>query len=110
MLELGAFVGAIQAGFLADKYSRKITLFIGLIWFIIGSTIQTASFNYATLVAGRAIGGVGVGVLSTTAPLYVSEIAPPNIRGFVLGIEQFMIVFGIVVMFFIVSAKCCIRI
>jgi MFS family permease len=58
--------------------------------------------NYATLTAGRMIAGVGTGILSSTAPMYISEVAPPNIRGALLVLEQFAIVFGIVVMYFIV--------
>lgn len=70
MLELGALIGALQAGFIADKISRKYTLAVGIAWFIVGSTIQTATVNYAMLVVGRTIGGIGVGVLSTsTCPL-----------------------------------------
>jgi hypothetical protein len=73
MLEMGAFLGALMAGFVADKYSRKASILFGLIWFVLGSTVQTASFNYATLVAGRTLGGVGIGILSSTAPMYISE-------------------------------------
>jgi hypothetical protein len=73
MLEMGAFLGALLAGFVADKYSRKASILFGLIWFVLGSTVQTASFNYATLVAGRTLGGVGIGILSSTAPMYISE-------------------------------------
>jgi len=61
MLELGAFLGAILVGFVADRYSRKASIGVGLAWFTVGSIIQTASFEYATLVAGRTIGGVGIG-------------------------------------------------
>ena len=61
MLELGAFLGAILVGFVADRYSRKASIGVGLAWFTIGSVIQTASFHYATLVAGRTIGGIGIG-------------------------------------------------
>ncbi|RSH80159.1 hypothetical protein EHS25_007264 [Saitozyma podzolica] len=101
MLELGAFLGAIFVGFVADKYSRKVSIGVGLAWFAVGSTIQTSSFSLAQLIVGRTLGGIGIGMLSCTAPIYVSEIAPPNVRGALLVMEQFMIVFGIVVMFYI---------
>lgn len=115
MLELGAFVGAILCGFVADRYSRKASIGVGLVWFTIGSVIQTASFGFAQLVVGRTIGGIGIGcvarpakrivlmisMLSSTAPVYVSEIAPPNVRGALLVIEEFMIVLGIVVMYYV---------
>jgi MFS family permease len=69
---------------------------------LINRLIQTVAMNYATLTAGRCIAGVGTGILSSTAPMYISEVAPPNIRGALLVLEQFAIVFGIVVMYFIV--------
>lgn len=101
LLELGAMLGAAQAGFIADKISRKYALFVGFCWFIIGSTIQTASQDYAMLVVGRLIGGFGIGTLSMVAPLYISEISPPNVRGTLLVLEEWSIVFGIVVAFYI---------
>jgi MFS family permease len=55
------------------------------------------------LVVGRFIGGVGIGLLSSTAPMYISEIAPPNVRGALLALEGSTIVIGIVIMFYIVS-------
>lgn len=61
MLELGAFVGAILCGFVADRYSRKASIGVGLIWFMIGSVLQTAANGYALLVVGRTIGGIGIG-------------------------------------------------
>jgi len=101
MLQLGAMVGAAQAGFLADKFSRKYAMCIGFVWFLLGSALQTGAGSYAVLVVGRAIGGVGIGVLSMTAPLYISEIAPPNARGALLVLEEWSIVFGIIVAFYI---------
>ncbi len=80
MLELGAFLGALQAGFVADKYSRRLCIAVGLGWFIVGSTIQTSSFHFAQLVVGRTIGGVGIGLLSSTAPMYVSEVSQETLR------------------------------
>lgn len=61
MLELGAFIGAILVGFVADRYSRKMSIAVGLAWFTVGSVIQTASFGFAQLVVGRTIGGIGIG-------------------------------------------------
>lgn len=101
LLELGAFIGALQAGFVADKYSRKKAIALGSVWFVIGAIIQTTSFSFAQLVVGRFIGGLGVGLLSAVAPMYISEVAPPNIRGALLAMEGATIVIGIVVMFYI---------
>lgn len=72
MLELGAFLGAAQSGFSADKFGRRKTLLIGCIWFIVGSILQVSAYEYAQLVIGRLVGGVGVGVLAAVAPVYIS--------------------------------------
>lgn len=72
-------------------------------WFVIGAILQTSSFSYAQLVVGRLVGGLGVGLLSAVAPMYISEIAPPNIRGALLAMEATTINGGIVIMFYIVS-------
>lgn len=98
LLELGAFLGAMQAGFISDKISRKRTIMVGACWFVVGSALQAGSKSFAMLVIGRFIGGIGVGVLSSTAPTYISEIAPPNVRGAFLALEGSSIVIGIVIM------------
>lgn len=101
MLEFGAFLGALQSGFVSDKFSRRRTLFNGVVWFVVGSVLQTTAFSYAQLVVGRLIGGVGIGTLAAVAPLYISELAPPNIRGTLLVMESFMIVLGVVVAYYV---------
>ncbi len=101
MIELGALIGAINQGWIADKISRKYSIIVAVIIFTIGSTLQTASTGYPMLVVGRLIGGVGIGMLSMVAPLYISEISPPEIRGALLVLEELSIVFGIVVAFWI---------
>lgn len=57
--------------------------------------------TYAMLVVARLIGGIGIGMLSMVAPLYISEISPPEIRGALLVLEELSIVTGIVVAFWI---------
>lgn len=101
MLELGAFIGCLFFPYLADRISRKwgITVATGL--FTVGAIIQTASQNYDTLVAGRFIGGIGVGTLAMGAPLYISEIAPPNLRGSLMVLEALSIVIGAIVSYWI---------
>lgn len=101
LLELGAFLGALQAGYVADKYSRKWSIVIGSCWFIVGSVLQASAFSFAQLVVGRFIGGVGIGILSSTAPMYISEISPPNVRGALLVLESANIVIGVIIMFYI---------
>ena len=101
MIELGAFIGAMNQGWIADKISRKYSIVVAVTIFTIGSILQTASIDYAMLIIGRLIGGVGIGMLSMVAPLYISEIAPAEIRGSLLVLEELSIVTGIVIAFWI---------
>lgn len=64
MLLLGAFFGCLFMPYLADKISRKWALTVVVVIFDIGAIIQTSAANYGMLVAGRAIGGIGVGTLA----------------------------------------------
>lgn len=101
MLEFGAFLGCFFMPKLCDKISRKWALSFVVVIFNIGAIIQTAAPNYATLVAGRTIGGIGVGTLALGAPLYISEISPPNLRGALLVLESVSIVTGVVIAYYI---------
>jgi MFS family permease len=99
MIELGALIGALNQGWIADKLSRKYSIVAAVIVFIIGGVLQTAAVNYAMLTFARFFGGLGVGMLSMVAPLYISEISPPEIRGTLLVLEELSIVTGIVIAF-----------
>ncbi|RSL70406.1 hypothetical protein CEP53_001837 [Fusarium sp. AF-6] len=101
MLEFGAFTGCLFFPILADRYSRKLGLAVATAFFCVGAIIQTAANNYGTLVAGRTIGGVGVGTLAMGAPLYISEIAPPNLRGSLLVLEAISIVIGAIIAYWV---------
>ncbi|KAF7316583.1 MFS domain-containing protein [Mycena indigotica] len=101
VLELGALIGALTFGVLADRYSRRHSIFIACVIFNIGALFQTFARTLADLFIGRAIGGIGVGALSMLSPLYISEISPPEVRGSLIALEQFSIVLGVVVGFWI---------
>ena len=101
VLQLGALLGALNQGWIADKYSRKYSIVFAVIVFVVGSILQTAAVDYAMLTVGRLIGGIGIGMLSMVAPLYISEISPPEIRGALLVLEELSIVSGIVIAFWI---------
>ncbi|KII95512.1 hypothetical protein PLICRDRAFT_34394 [Plicaturopsis crispa FD-325 SS-3] len=96
VLELGALFGALAAGTLADRYSRRHSIFLACVIFCIGSGFQCGARTLSDLVLGRAIGGVGVGALSMLSPLYMAEISPPEVRGSLMALEQFSIVLGVV--------------
>ncbi|KAH9235828.1 hypothetical protein K456DRAFT_1748443 [Colletotrichum gloeosporioides 23] len=104
MIPLGAFIGALNMGWLADWISRKRSLIVVVVIFIVGSSIQTAAINCDMLIAGRFFGGVGIGMLSMVVPVYISDISPPEIRGTLLVFEELSIVVGIVVAFWITYA------
>jgi SP family galactose:H+ symporter-like MFS transporter len=93
---LGAVAGAAFGGKLADALGRRKLLIQVAILFIIGA-IGTALAPSPTLLAiGRVVVGVAIGIASFTAPLYISEVSPPAIRGKLVSLNQLMITLGIV--------------
>ncbi|PPR04388.1 hypothetical protein CVT24_013217 [Panaeolus cyanescens] len=100
-LELGALAGVLFTGTTADRHSRRRSIVSACIIFLIGSIFQTLSSTLTHLFIGRLLGGIGVGALSMLAPLYISEISPPEIRGSLLSLEQLSIVTGVVVGFWL---------
>ena len=94
---LGAVAGATFGGKLADAFGRRKLLIQVAILFIVGA-IGTALAPSPTLLAiGRVVVGVAIGIASFTAPLYISEVSPPAIRGKLVSLNQLMITLGIVV-------------
>lgn len=94
---LGTVTGALMGAYPSDKFGRKRTLFmIAALYFF--SAIGTAlAQDWHVFITFRFFGGIGVGVSSVTAPIYISEIAPANRRGRLVGLFQFNVVLGILV-------------
>ncbi|KAF8484366.1 MFS monosaccharide transporter [Gautieria morchelliformis] len=99
VLELGALIGALTAGIMADRLSRRGSICFACVIFCIGSAFQCFASSISTLTIGRAIGGFGIGALSMLSPLYIGEIGAPESRGALLALEQLGIVFGVVIGF-----------
>jgi len=93
----GTVLGSLFGGWPADRLGRKNTLlFIGVLYVV--SAIGCGFANgVGIFIAARIVGGIGIGISTVVAPLYISEIAPPKYRGRLAGMFQFNIVFGIVV-------------
>jgi sugar porter (SP) family MFS transporter len=95
----GTVLGSIFGGWPTDKLGRKTTLLsIGILYLISALGCGFAG-NVTTFIVARFIGGIGIGISTVVAPLYISEIAPPARRGQLAGMFQFNIVFGIVIAF-----------
>ena len=92
---VGAMAGAVAGGAIADQIGRRATLIWAGIIFIVGSVLAPLAPNVWVLIVSRAIIGVGIGFTSVTAPVYVSELAPPQSRGMLIGLYQFALTVGI---------------
>jgi len=93
----GTVLGSLLGGWPTDKFGRKPTLlFIGVLYVLSALGCGFAN-GVGMFIAARIIGGIGIGISTVAAPLYISEIAPPAYRGRLAGMFQFNIVFGIVV-------------
>ena len=92
---IGCLAGAMVAGGAADRYGRKPLLMLSALLFTV-SAIGTGLFNDFTLFnIARFIGGVGIGVASALAPMYIAEVSPAEIRGRMVSLNQMTIVLGI---------------
>src|SRR5512140_976950 len=95
----GTVIGSLLGGWPTDRFGRRATLlWIGVLYVIsaVGCGFATGVSSFIT---ARFIGGLGIGISTVAAPLYISEIAPPAYRGRLAGMFQFNIVFGIVIAF-----------
>ncbi|KAJ5190867.1 uncharacterized protein N7498_009852 [Penicillium cinerascens] len=97
----GSFIGALISGFVTDMFGRKSAIQMGSIIWLIGSTLCCASQNIPMLIVGRFINGLCVGTCSAQVPVYVAELAPPHLRGVVMGTQQWAITWGVLIMFYI---------
>jgi MFS family permease len=90
----GAFFGAGLGGPMGDRLGRRWTILIGSVIFCLGGALQTGAQALSYLYAGRAIAGLGIGILVMIIPVYQSELAHPDIRGRITSLQQFMLGVG----------------
>lgn len=101
ILLLGAMLGALFVNRPADRYGRKATLAAVGVIYTIGIVAAAAAPDFGFLLGARFVMGLGVGAASAMVPLYLSEIAPSNVRGALVSLNQLMITIGIVVSYLI---------
>lgn len=96
-LALGAIIGCLIAGNIADKLGRKKGLLVAAALFFISALCMAFSVNKDVFIASRLLAGIGVGMASMLSPMYIAEIAPADVRGRMVAINQLTIVIGILI-------------
>jgi MFS transporter, SP family, xylose:H+ symportor len=110
---IGCIIGGVISGFMASGLGRKKTLFVAALLFFL-SALGSANPEFLFFTKGepsigvlfmfnfyRIIGGIGVGLASAVSPIYIGEIAPADIRGRLVSYNQFAIIFGMLVVYFV---------
>src|SRR5438094_350574 len=95
IVTLGALAGALLGGAAADAVGRRPTNIAGGATFIIGSLVSAAAPDVASLIVGRFVIGVAIGLSSVAAPLYIAELAPAGRRGTLVSLFQLAVTIGI---------------
>jgi MFS transporter, SP family, galactose:H+ symporter len=98
---IGAIFGAAFAGQAADRYGRRLVIISAAIVFIIGALGSAAGPDLATLCISRVLLGIAVGLASANAPVYISEVAPPDERGRLVSYFQLAVTVGILVAYLV---------
>jgi len=101
LLLVGAVLGALTAGRLADRIGRRVTVLITAVVFIVGVLLAAFTPTYPLLLIARIIIGLAVGSASMVVPLYIGEIVPPRLRGGLVSLNQLAITAGILVSYLI---------
>ncbi len=96
----GTVIGSMLAGFPGDRLGRRDSLRLMAILYFVSALGCAGARNWPSLVAFRFIGGLGIGGSSVLGPMYIAEIAPAKLRGRLVGLFQFNVVFGILVAYF----------
>ncbi len=110
---IGCIIGAVISGLLSSKFGRKNTLFVASALFFL-SALGSGNPEFLFFTKGeptlgllymfnfyRIMGGIGVGLASAVCPMYIGEIAPADIRGRLVSLNQFAIIFGMLVVYFV---------
>lgn len=110
---IGCIIGGLISGIFASRFGRKKSLIVAAILFFV-SALGSAFPEFLFFTEGeptlgllltfnvyRVIGGIGVGLASAITPMYIGEIAPADIRGKMVSFNQFMIIFGMLVVYFV---------
>ncbi|KAL8668314.1 MAG: hypothetical protein Q9168_007053 [Polycauliona sp. 1 TL-2023] len=103
IFELGAWLGCLYSGFLAEILSRKYAILVNVGIFVVGVIIQSAAAvaGVSCIIAGRFVTGLAIGAMSVNVPNYNAEVAPPEVRGSLVALQQLAITAGIMVSFWI---------
>lgn len=94
---VGTVVGALMGAYPSDRFGRKRTLFVIAALYFFSALGTALAQDWYLFILFRFLGGIGVGVSSVTAPIYISEISPADKRGRLVGLFQFNVVLGILV-------------
>jgi MFS family permease len=95
ILLIGALIGALAAGRIADRVGRRPTVLGTAALFVAGVMLAAFSPSYGVLVGARVIIGLAVGSASMVVPLYIGEVVPPRVRGALVSFNQLAITSGI---------------
>ncbi len=110
---IGCIIGGLMGGWVSTNIGRKRGLIIAAVFFLISAIGASApEFPFAAIGHGgpaymgnfvfyRILGGIGVGLASMLSPMYIAEIAPPKVRGNLVAWNQFAIIFGMLVIYFV---------
>jgi len=98
---VGCFLGVPLAGILSDRAGRRTTLIFAALLFLISALGSAIAQTLTEFVIFRMIGGFGVGIASMTSPMYIAEISPARHRGRMVSLNQFAIIFGMLVVYFV---------
>src|SRR5215470_11423850 len=98
---IGAVAGAAIAGPAADRYGRRLMILLAASVFIVGALGSAAAPGLAILVIARIVIGVAIGLASAAAPVYISEVAPPESRGRLVSFFQLAVTVGILVAYLV---------
>ena len=97
----GAAVGALLGGRLADRFGRRTLLIFTALIFAIGAVLCATAISTPMLFCGRVIVGLGIGLSSGTVPVYISEVSPPDARGWTVSLFQLAITVGILLAYLV---------
>ncbi|MGG0541600.1 sugar porter family MFS transporter [Priestia aryabhattai] len=100
-LLFGGAVGVLSSGKLSDRFGRKGILLLAASLFIVSAIMQALSSAISFVIISRIIGGLGIGMASVLSITYISEIAPPHMRGRLGSLYQFAVAVGIVSVYFV---------